>query len=385
MAIPKLRVRKDIRDLNDTELDQLVRAFQKIITLPPDHDNSFFKIAGYHGFPGTGYCHHEDPLFPTWHRAYLYRLEEALCQESGTYNLAMPFWDEVSDATQSEGLPSIFTSKMYTFSDTKETILNPLFSYKLQKDVCGDQNPDSHNYNKHAGYETVRYPYSGLVGTQKDCNETDEHNKKVNSLQSDKIVELLNQNIKVWLGPEDPDHIVAAKTKEKFMASLKAPNYTVFSNTESASKWNDEHKDQPERIVTSLEAPHNSIHLAVGGFEYPGGEKPINHNHYPGANGDMGENETAAFDPVFFFHHCFIDCMFWKWQVVKDFTETLEIDPKYLTPRDIDTKTLVTPLTPFQWEIQGVKKEINSLVSFNKSTRQLKTNTCRTLFISKGS
>lgn len=30
-----------------------------------------------------------------------------------------------------------------------------------------------------------------------------------------------------------------------------------------------------------------------------------------GSHGDMGENETAAFDPIFFFHHCNIDRMFW--------------------------------------------------------------------------
>jgi tyrosinase len=33
-----------------------------------------------------------------------------------------------------------------------------------------------------------------------------------------------------------------------------------------------------------------------------------------GANGDMGENDTAAFDPIFYFHHCFIDKIFWDWQ-----------------------------------------------------------------------
>lgn len=28
----------------------------------------------------------------------------------------------------------------------------------------------------------------------------------------------------------------------------------------------------------------------------------------------MGENNTAALDPIFFFHHCFIDYTFWTWQ-----------------------------------------------------------------------
>jgi tyrosinase len=29
----------------------------------------------------------------------------------------------------------------------------------------------------------------------------------------------------------------------------------------------------------------------------------------------MGENETAAFDPIFLFHHCWVDNIFWQWQV----------------------------------------------------------------------
>ena len=33
-----------------------------------------------------------------------------------------------------------------------------------------------------------------------------------------------------------------------------------------------------------------------------------------GANGDMGDNETAAFDPIFFVHHSNIDRLFWVWQ-----------------------------------------------------------------------
>lgn len=28
----------------------------------------------------------------------------------------------------------------------------------------------------------------------------------------------------------------------------------------------------------------------------------------------MGENNTAGLDPIFFFHHCFIDYAFWSWQ-----------------------------------------------------------------------
>jgi tyrosinase len=40
----------------------------------------------------------------------------------------------------------------------------------------------------------------------------------------------------------------------------------------------------------------------------------------------MGENETAGFDPIFYFHHCFIDRVFWKWQELHGATRKLDID-----------------------------------------------------------
>ena len=63
-------------------------------------------IGGYHGEPfrgaGTtdgqtwwgGYCEHGTVLFPTWHRAYLHRLEKALQSIEGCEGVMQPFWDE---------------------------------------------------------------------------------------------------------------------------------------------------------------------------------------------------------------------------------------------------------------------------------------------------
>lgn len=77
----------------------------------------------------------------------------------------------------------------------------------------------------------------------------------------------------------------------------------------------------------------------------------------------MGENDTAAFDPIFYFHHCFIDLVFWRWQQLHDATTSFDIDP---TKKGTDTSeqgdwsqgpaagqkwgeklTMDTPLKPF--------------------------------------
>jgi len=52
-----------------------------------------------------------------------------------------------------------------------------------------------------------------------------------------------------------------------------------------------------------------------------------------GANGNMGANEVASFDPIFFLHHANIDRMFWVWQ--KKWHKTgREGDEKFIITND---------------------------------------------------
>lgn len=154
------------------------------------------------------------------------------------------------------------------------------------------------------------------------------------SAQNTKI---LNNNVTEWLLgtvniPNDEYNTPRPDTysvRARYIRSLLAPNYTVFSNTTSQNAWIKEHGQTPEsHYVVSLESPHNAIHLSVGGFYQAGvyNAAPIR-----GANGDMGDNETAGFDPIFFFHHCYIDYVFAIWQRLWNRTKRgdLEIIPGY--------------------------------------------------------
>jgi len=57
-----------------------------------------------------------------------------------------------------------------------------------------------------------------------------------------------------------------------------------------------------------------------------------------GANGDMGENDTAGLDPIFFFHHCEIDRYFWLWQQKNNSTDKLEIIPEFPGTNSVDNQ-----------------------------------------------
>ena len=338
-------IRRSIYDLmddwdhgNHEPIETLMKAWAGIQALPPTDPNSFFVIGGFHGEPfrgaGTtdgqtwwgGYCEHGTVLFPTWHRAYLLRLEKALQSIPGCKHVMQPFWDECSPRAKAQGLPWVFTNPDFTFSDDGPTIKNPLKSYKLPlqivDQVTNEVPGDTSVYSKQKGYETVRYPLSGLVGNEKDRKATEAHNKQFP--HDVKNTALLNGNLVEWLTAEpfepSPPWNPTGLDYDKFVASLRTPTYTLFSNTTSQGAWN---TARPDDIVFALENPHNNMHVAIGGTDLPNYHRsPI-----PGANGDMGENDTAALDPVFYFHHCFIDYVFWTWQKRHQATEWFDIDP----------------------------------------------------------
>lgn len=389
----KMKVRQSIQTLqeeyekgNKKPLEDLVRAWKGIKELPADHPHSFFTLAGYHGEPFQyrkavdqlppedayaywgGYCNHGNVLFPTWHRVYVLKVEEAL--QGIVPEVTLPYWDESDLYTLKHGIPAALTQEKFEL-DGKQ-IDNPLRSFILPAALSDFLPGDQRVYEKPKGYETVRYPLSGLVGTPEAQHITALHNAKYPNWQEN--VGLLNKNVRAWLrgspptvtDPNPSTNGVYAKLQE----CLAAPNYTVFSNTTSAGQWN---LINPGK-VTPLESPHNSIHLAVGGFDFPGQGQ---YGQIAGANGDMGENNTAGMDPIFFFHHCNIDRMFWLWQkrhnmrdkldIIQGFAGTSASDSQGPTPGFAPGQTLdmTTPLRPFK-KADGSTYSSNDCVNIEK-------------------
>jgi tyrosinase len=377
MKATLLRVRPSIESLGDQykkgnkkPLEAVMRAWKGIKELPPNDPNSFFVLGGYHGEPfrgagwGSGaywggYCNHGNVLFPTWHRIYLVKLEEALQSIPGCEDVMLPYWDETSDESAAKGIPWPLTVE--TFKLDGETIPNPLRSFVFPSTIQDNISGDNPNYSKPKGYETVRYPLSGLVGPS-DIDATKAHNKQFPDYDTN--VQVLNANVIAWLTSVIvvKDKVIKTDVREMYKDCLEAPNYTLFSNTTSAAEWNTNLAPGARKVVP-LEQPHNKIHLSVGGCEVPG----YNMSPIDGANGDMGENDTAGLDPIFFFHHAHVDRMFWLWQQKHGFTDTLEIIPEYPGTNSVDSQgptpgivpnswlTLETPLNPFK-KIEGTEQ-----------------------------
>jgi tyrosinase len=384
----KIKTRVSILELQDAytsgnkkPLEDLMRAWKGIKELPYDHPNSFFKLGGFHGEPFRGagwgsnaywggYCNHGNVLFPTWHRVYLYKLELALQSIEGCSEVMLPYWDETNEESLKNGIPWALTEEFFELDGVK--IPNPLRSFVFPVQIVDNVQSDDGLYTKPKNYETVRYPLSGLVGTPEAVAATKAHNAQYPDYQ--KNVEILNDNINNWLNSEIVVHgkVIPTNVHQKFKDCLEAPNYTVFSNTTSAAEWNI-YLNEGETPVVALESPHNSIHLAVGGCDLPTYDRsPID-----GANGDMGENDTAGLDPIFYFHHCNIDRVFWLWQKKHGCTDYLEIIPEYPGTNTVDNQgptpgmapnswlTLDSPLNPFTLQENGKERTYTSMDSIN--------------------
>ncbi|KAK1705236.1 putative tyrosinase [Colletotrichum lupini] len=371
------RVRPSLQDVCEqytsgedrNTLENIVRAFRRLQQLDPSNEDSFFTIAGYHGEPWIkenpypdgstyddwqrGYCQHQTVLFPTWHQAYLLRLEDAMRRAvPDAPSLALPFLDESRPFEQNTPLPWILTTPTF---DLDGDNTNPLYSYKFQKGVADNHGKpsDAQRYSKSTGSQTARYPLAGVTS--------------LDGKDPASVARILNGNIAAWLsgkiqidGKASPTSIPdTVSIVSRYKASLDAPNYTLFSNKASRGEWLHNTKGSLEsKFHTSLEDPHNAVHLAIGGFYQDGEEnaKPVKDVH-----GDMGENETANFDPIFFLHHAFIDYVFWTWQVKHRLTKpgNLSVEPNITAA----TLSAGSPVLP-----PGSKLEMSSpLAPFLKS------------------
>lgn len=395
-----LKVRHSIADLQNQyeqgdklPLENLMRAWKGIKELPPDNPKSFFSLAGYHGEPFRGagwgiganyywggYCNHGNVLFPTWHRVYLLKLEEALQSIEGCEEVTMPYWDQTDAFSIRYGIPWALTNRDFVLDGV--TIPNPLRSFVFPEGISDSVPTDNNLYTKPKNYETVRYPLAGLVGNEEGRKQTEEHNS--NFPDYERNVDFLNFNVTGWLrsGIQIDGKLIKTGVVEKYKRCLEAPNYTVFSNTSSAQQWNMDiwarTGQNPQTPVVALESPHNSIHLAVGGFNIPG---QGNFSQIPGANGDMGENNTASFDPIFYFHHCNIDRVFWLWQKKHGATDKLELIDFYPGTNSSDNQgstpgiapntwlTLESPLNPFKKNVEGKERLYTSLDCINIETQ----------------
>ncbi|KAL1637014.1 hypothetical protein SLS58_009540 [Diplodia intermedia] len=305
---------------------------------------SYFEIAGIHGLPNRpwdnvqsktmfadqleiGYCTHGSILFPTWHRPYLAMMEQTIFEamreiaklfndpkyEKAARTFRLPYWDYFQPRRRENnqvdfGLPRVLKEeKLMVFrpEDKKNLVpmLNPLKSFAFpgtgslaeeewKAKINGQPLLRVYAESLYSREHTARHPL------YKD-RDKDDFAQLDDALDRDWRRQLTYQNL---------------------ILSDAYKDYSSFASGRQTRPWNG-----------SLEDFHGKYHITVGG---PGGH--------------MSETEVAAFDPIFWLHHCNIDRIFAIWQALnKDFIAMTD-DPKHRAD---------TPLYPFRLAEKKSDKE----------------------------
>jgi tyrosinase len=220
-AVP-VRQRPNIAEMTAPQIAELREAFAKLQEWTDDR--GYQALAAVHGLPLKIYCDlaHGQPAFLPWHRAYLYRFEQAL-RDTG-HDVMLPWWDW----TTARGVPSAYDEENRPGGES-----NPLHSVRIN-DLALQQGAegrgDELSFELAEIPDTIRRP--GRSGTD----------------------------------------LPTPKEIRKIL------DYREF-----------------QRFTLNIEDVHGKIHMWVGGH--------------------MSDIPYAAYDPIFWAHHCMIDRLWRIWQL----------------------------------------------------------------------
>ncbi|KAF8333605.1 uncharacterized protein EI90DRAFT_3153759 [Cantharellus anzutake] len=273
-----LPARLEIHDFvkNEKFFSLYVQALKRLQQLPEDQMESYYQVAGLHGFPlvhwnqsnvGNGiYCRHATPIFATWHRPYVALFEQLISQQAleiaGQYkkdqdewleaalDLRQPFWDwaRPGGAVPPDILISRSTLRIITPKGPRN-VENPFLYYAYR---TGDKSTGSFPPEYKEWTRTIRHPYS------------------------DRPI----QEIRNYLTQAQEQ--ITMHTHDLFEIN----DWEEFSNK----------KQTQTGSTSSLEALHDTIHVLVG----------------------VTDIFLVPYDPLFFLHHAQVDRLLSLWKTLHE-------------------------------------------------------------------
>ncbi|KAK4631916.1 Tyrosinase [Fulvia fulva] len=293
--------RLEVSDMFTNRPDQwtlLILAMEKFQSGGESNLTSYYAVSGIHGVPreewdgvrqcdtchgADGYCTHDSVLFPAWHRVYMVFFERLFLEiaqeiadsyppgplrrrmQKAVESLRWPYWDWAAKPEGDHCLPEFLSAQQIniTGQNGDETIDNPLYSYKFV-------DPSKLYYAPfNQWHSTLRYPNSNNADVSGDEQSVVNAFDSVRQTLQDQVYSLL----------------------------ANCDNYLYFSNDAPGGTY--------AKCANSLEQIHNSVHTTGGGP----GSKDVSGGH-------LTYLPLAAFDPIFWFHHCQVDRIFALWQTI---------------------------------------------------------------------
>jgi len=313
--------RQEINDFitNDKLFTLYIRALQAAQAADEAKDASFFGISGIHGEPFVswngavgdfapgkwdfgGYCTHGSPLFPTWHRPYVLLLEQTL--QRAALQAAQQFQVNRAD------WQSAATKFRLPFWDWAKNSVPPDVVINSPNVTITDFDGSQTQVDN----PLMRYRFQGALPFTPPWNQFTTTVRHPDGDGNENIAELKSA---LADGQE--------QTTDDTIALLHmVHDWPGFSN----------HRDSAGSVTSSLETIHDQIHVEVGG------------------NGQMSDPSVAAFDPIFYLHHCNVDRLVSIWSALNhNVVVTREVNDQAGTftasPDTMVDET--TDLTPF-WD-----------------------------------
>ncbi|KAI5865367.1 Di-copper centre-containing protein [Durotheca rogersii] len=373
--------------------DKLIHVNQRALFFPaiwkfsqtdPHEKLSWFQIAGIHGKPfvpwdepgakpaveDEGYCTHNSVLFSTWHRPYLLLFEQVifelmkevvgeypeearpdLIEAARTWRL--PYWDwGLKKPIDGNPRKRDYTVPSAVLQETVEirlptaagygSVQNALYQFTMPGRITmGDPSLEGRDLDLRItaseisdGDQTYIFPFD-------KCQATSRHPKGTGVTQD-------------WIaGKQDNDAIVqelrdyrwdsGSKTEGtrngNMTAGLRAAFYRILTIetfddfvTKRAPNHGADNPITKDHAYDSCEGLHDNIH------DWCGGDWTEPDNNNIRLSGHMGHVPVAAFDPIFWIHHCNVDRATAIWQVLHDNSWFDGSDP-----RDEDLGTFSIP------------------------------------------
>ncbi|KAL7268524.1 hypothetical protein RUND412_008851 [Rhizina undulata] len=332
---------QDLHEKHPAQFSLFVRALELVKQSSEGVTNPYgwFQYAGIHGLPNVqwnndptpiinntndlfGYCSHASALFPLWHRIYVWQLERTItaaaqgivqkgiadnvisqcanptqcaitpcvptCARVWTNaadSLRFPYWDWALHEGQ---MPPVLNEAEILIEIPGQGIVpiaNPLVNYRFQQNESRPPPEDKYWFQE---------PYASIYPTTLRCPD-------INGVAHP---ELANEQLKSRhyfrrIGE------TANLTEYVYMLFSAIHEYIPFSNTAYADRAGAGTTIPGTINFASLEDVHNIVHVFVGAYAGFGQATP---------GGHMSLNEYAAYDPIFWLHHCNIDRLFAIWQ-----------------------------------------------------------------------
>ncbi|MCJ1463962.1 hypothetical protein MMC07_002572 [Pseudocyphellaria aurata] len=367
---------------NDIQLSLFIQAMGKFMKMDYREQLSFFQIAGIHGQPytdwdglkGREFCSHNTSIFPTWHRPYVLLLEQRLYEimldiigkdvphdhqakwKTEASHWRFPYWDWAakSKVHQDFTLPLLVTSQyvdILTLPDMLiKTVKNPLWQFDNPANVpMGSPSmgkyaltsKDQDDPNAAFYYWTRAFSTSKWGIRPKPFPEAN----WIHGSQQNELVNIALQHPAWYSEPIKIGSIAEAVYR------MFAPGY--FSSWEAFASTLYVSQNPGATNFLSLEFIHNNIHNFVGGSDLKTGI------------GQMSDVPVAAFDPVFWLHHCNVDRQLAIWQ-------TLNPDKWFDAPLKSDTKP-TDHLNPFHYDKNSHSWDSNRARDWTHSNYQYDT------------